>query len=1138
MNQRSLQFLSRTLSRLGAGALGLAAGATLAAAADVSNAPIAFQSAAAVRHNMMFIMDDSGSMRHDYLPDDANVDKKCFGYFGWNKIFYNPATTYVAPIKADGTFYADAVWPNAYSDGFAATGLTNLTSNAAGPFNKGSAQFFYTTWSGTGVPTTCTNNQYTAVTTIPAAQQKNYANWYSYYRTRALAMKSAVGRVFANLDASRFRVGFMALHSNANYTDDDLFLNIRDFDQATPNNQRSDFYARLYGTATPSGNSTPLRPALEKAGRIFAGVRMNGANLPSGSDPVQYSCQRNYTILSTDGYWNVDDESNFRANYVPRQLDGSTDIGNQDGSGTTPATARPRLDDGKTQGNNWVTGGAGISNSLADIAMYFYNTDLRTQNCTIAGVNVCTNDVNATGGDSVSHQHMTTFTLGLGVAGQLNYMSNYDDPSVTTGDFFAIKNGSKPWPNPDVTNTASVVTARADDLWHAAVNGRGKFYGASNPNDVVSGLSEALARLQGVSGTGASAATSSLQPVEGDNFVYVGTYTTESWEGNIKSMTMNPSTGEVSLTPTWEAKTTLTTHASASADTRNIYFFDSAATNKLRSFTYANLNTAGYGATFNNVCLSGNYKLTQCTALAAAGSAATANSGANLVNYLRGQTQHENELANPIASRLFRARETPLGDIVNAAPVYVKKSLFRYEDTGYSTFASNNTTRAGVVYAAANDGMLHAFDATTGAELWAYVPTMVLPKMYGLADTAYSHRFSVDGTPVVADVFDKVAERWRTLLIGGLGAGGRGYYALDVTDPATPKALWEMSSESGTSFSDGDLGYTFGNPVVTKNKAGTWVVAFTSGYNNISPGNGKGYLFVRDAMTGQAISKISTEAGSATTPSNLGRINTWVNAETNNTGQRIYGGDMLGNLWRFDFDDNIAPGGNEAFLLAQAKNSGGVAQPITTRPQLTAIPGALNANAITIGTGRLLGISDLSDTEPQSLYVFKDNLSTTELGVLRTNAAMVQQTAAAATVDGQSTRRITTPLTVDWSTNVGWYMDLNSAAGERINVDMQQSGKLLVAASNIPTATPCQPGGKAWEYFFDITNGTIMDAVSDDAMTAGLHLVVLGGTGGVGGKLTSIRSDIKSGIDVHSINAAQTSGTASTRRTSWRELID
>jgi type IV pilus assembly protein PilY1 len=1110
-----------------------------AQAATISPEPLATQNGTAARANLMFVFDDSGSMARDYLPETANYNNACFGYHGTNTIFYNPSTTYVLPPQYTGTPFPAATFNNAYINGYAQSGtktdlsnLANLTTDSirVGTTSGGAAinsKFYYATpKTGSPNPPACGGSydwtKWDFVTTLPAAQQQNYANWYSFYRTRMLLMRGAVGQVFADIDARRFRIGYNAI-SDYQYNNGTKFLRIGDFDAGT---QKQDFYTKLYSAA--STGSTPLRSALEKVGKYYAGRQLNGSALPSGADPLQYSCQRNYALLATDGYWNLGDEP---TGYSPTRLNGSTAIGNTDGGASISVERRDTL---------------GVSNSLADIAQYFFDTDLRDPlvtgtSCTgsIATENVCTNNVAFEAAptnlpiEQVQHQRMVTYTLGLGLAGNLTYRSDYD--TATSGDFASIKQGTLAWPNPNVTSTSATVVTRVDDLWHAAVNGRGRYYSASNPADVAVALGDALQNITAATGTASSAATSSQLPVNGDNFAYVGQYTTVLWEGNLLAYTIDTSTGIVSNTPLWQANSTLKAQVGSTSDTRTILFRDTSVTGtQLANFDFTNLNTAGLGANFTNACATGNYKLSQCSSLVGLGATvqAAANNGDNMVNFLRGRTGNEDLTANALNSRLFRGRpNTPLGDIVNAAPVYVKKPPFKYTDSGYAAFQSANASRTGVVYVAANDGMLHALNASNGSELWAYVPRAVMQNMYLLADSNYDalHTYYVDGTPVVGDVFDGTS--WRTILVGGLGAGGRAYYALDITNPASPKSLWEFSVSN-----DNDLGLTFGNPVITKNKAGTWVVAFTSGYNNVSPGNGNGHLFVLNAVTGATISKISTftsgttPAGTTTTLSDLGKINPWVDAETDNTAKRFYAGDMLGYMWRFDFDNNIAPTGNEAMLLGRALTSGGVPQPITTKPIAAKISGT-TANTVSFATGRYLGLPDVSNTDTQSLYVIKDTLGTTGLGTVRTNSGMVAQTMTAA-------RTVTTQL-VDWTIKNGWYIDFSGpVSGERVNVDMIQTGKLLAVATNQPSPTACNAGGNSALYFFNIATGGLTNAtIPFTELTAGLSFIITGSDQTGGGTLRLLRTDVK-GKSSPFTPTTTGGGAGTTRRTSWRELVN
>ena len=236
-----------------------------------------------------------------------------------------------------------------------------------------------------------------------------------------------------------------------------------------------------------------------------------------------------------------------------------------------------------------------------------------------------------------------------------------------------------------------------------------------------------------------------------------------------------------------------------------------------------------------------------------------------------------------------------------------------------------------------------------------------------------SHQFLVDGTPVVGDIFD--GTDWKTILVGGLNGGGKGYYALDISDPSSPKTLWEFSS-------DVNLGLSYGNPIITKRADGTWVVVVTSGYNNTA-GDGLGHLYVLNANTGSVLLNLATTAGSSVNPSGLAKINAWVDTTTDNKAMRFYGGDLLGNLWRFDIDNRIAPSGNEATLLANF-TVGTTPQPITSIPKtLTVSSGASTYPVVVLGTGQYLGTSDITTTDQQSIYAIKDTLAATGWGNIR-----------------------------------------------------------------------------------------------------------------------------------------------------------
>jgi len=1263
-----------------------------------------------------------------------------------------------------------------------------------------------------------------------AANLTNFANWYSYYHTRMLMMKTSSGRAFKSLD-QHYRVGFMTINDNVSPD----ILNIATFDTT----QKSDWYQKLY-EATPN-NSTPLREALSNAGKIYAHklASLYGLTL---TDPVQYSCQQNFTILSTDGFWNGNagstltgaavgnqdgtaprakydgaqlnktltqvretktqrtqqtstlqgtlsqvlmrcnfnaatcgsapsngvatgnwtvvapsgtcspnstrqcavvnlsgvvnaatrcndtagisssggtaatatltfsssssasitsikingqeilaastsssNNNNTVASRTEAQIDACTsglsgncqvqgysasrnnatltitaptgiDItanpsvgqsgttiaysytsataptsytvsGNADTNGNTYSacsytawsaatpvssctaasqstsntytrltaiqctTVTPQqatlvasctaINPGvspdyivttctptsstttvsactaelATSANNYTTttctaGTGGTSDTLADVAMYYYQTDLRDSsrsNCIgAAGVDVCNNNVFKTDTDTNTAQHMATFTLGLGASGRMKYSPSY--LSATSGDYYSVLKGltadssaTPPvcswqtngticnWPVPGTNLIENI-----DDLWHAAVDGQGVYFSATNPSSLASGLTNALAAISARKGAGAAAATSTMNPVPGNNFAYVASYTTVKWQGNLEARTVDPTTLKMSKSAYWcvenivpdtcaapatvEADSSVTPTAyscvtanstnatcatpgvfdgiskckvpmatscigtmparvAANSDTRTIYTRDG---NALTSFdaAYATAHPTNFEAAHIN-------GLSQWGSLT--GPATTPNTqqnlaqGVNLINFLRGQTDHEDRATNlgALDNRLFRYRESTLGDALESQPVFIANPVFPYVDPGYTEFAATYASRAGRVYIGTNDGMLHAFSTLTegsvpkGSERWAYVPSMVIPNMWKLADKDYSARHTnfINGSPIVSDVCtagcgDSTTAVWKTILVGGLNAGGRGYYALDITDPSDPlypKLLWEF-----TTAEDSDLGYTYGNPVITAKSDGTWVVLVTSGYNNTSPGDGQGYLYVLNAGTGAIISKIGNGAGSTTTPSGLAKISGWNNSASSNRATFVYGGDLLGNVWRFDINTPT----DAPVLFATLKDPSGNPQPITTVPVL----GQINFKRVVfVTTGKYLETSDLTNTSVQSVYALKDDNSTytNPAGSPRNSLTLVQQTITP--VAGTS-KRTSTKNTVNFNSGGGWYSDFPES-GERSNIESRLVQGTLVVATIVPSNTVCSPGGHSWLNYFDYLTGGPVDTI-------------------------------------------------------------
>lgn len=1038
------------------------------------------------------------------------------------------------------------------------------------------------------------------VTCSYAQELENFANWVAWYRTRMQMMKTTVSQSFKTI-GSNYRLGFITINSaSSNY------LAISKFSSA----QKTNWYSKLFAV-TPNGG-TPLRSTLAKVGRIYAGQEKINS---SDEDPVEYSCQQNFSILTTDGYWNTDSTASTGnpdiKGVFPKGSSTNTQVGNQDVSADRPMYEGPTAS----------------SNSLADVAKYYYDTDLRSpnnagygsttaDNCSVSGKdddnptlsytrNVCKDDVFVSSTDKNTQQHMTTFTLGLGVDGTLQYQNDYQ--TTTTGDYACLKSTANPLTDPPCALAAPVnwpvpvqeTSSAVDDLWHAAVNGQGKYFSAKDPAQLSQGLNEALASISSKIGAGAAAATSTLNPVQGDNYAYVASYTSGKWIGNIEKRSVNTLTGAVSEEALWcltdVTKSTCTSPSVEEIDSTGnssvTYCVSSkpappdplpfgysacpggvegdtvckvpmtvtcSGTMHARVVPTENRTIKVKGASglidFDATFAAANPGYFDSTKLASLSQWAalsptqkSAAVGATLVNYLRGQKDYEDSTVNTSENRLYRYREAVLGDLVESQPAFIGKPTFSYLDAGYSEFVTAQVSREGTVYVGSNDGMLHAFNASNGQEHWAYFPTPVLPNLWKLADKAYAtnHAYFVNGSPIISDICTAncgtaASAVWKTIVVGGLNGGGRGFYAMDITSPSNPILLWEF-----TNANDQDLGYSYGNPIITKKADGTWVVLLTSGYNNAgasaSDGNGQGYLYVLNASSGAVISKIPTNVGSTTTPSGLSKISAWADsAEKNNTAGHVYGGDLLGNLWRFDINAGTA------FKFAILKDSTGTVQPITSKPEL----GSYNSKRlIFVGTGKYLETSDLSNTQRQTIYAIRDDGGTVTLDNPRTATGpdvFVEQTLTTVVTSQGTTRTASSNAveggSIDWSIKRGWFVDLDAAksgeGSERVNVNMQLVSGSLLVASVVPASSECSPGGYGWFSYFDYRSGSFVEGgtgVSDyvNAPIVGFNVMYVGGKPVVGIVTASNPTPKKLANPRFPFSVSGFKGT----RVIWRELL-
>jgi type IV pilus assembly protein PilY1 len=1095
--------------------------------------------------------------------------------------------------------------------------------------------------------------------------------------------------------------------------------------------QVTDFGASVSGnviTITGPASAASFLPIVtnDSGGMTFTPAAFTGTtttaqlNGISPGDPVQYSCQQNFTILSTDGYWNGPNTYNL-ANALVGQVDGTAPRPYNDGAQADTTTTTTYTRDSYSTSSTEISGGSncggsptkkrgidqqqiqscsvltvagvnqpencttwsntgtksyvspftsnsstcvssptlpspnpsvravsgtpvvtpglvgGTPDTLADVAMYYYQTDLRNPalgNCTGAlGNSVCQDNVFISGTDNNQQQHMTTFTLGLGVRGRMVYSSSY--LTDTTGDFVAVKLGSTAsstvctWQTAGTVCNWPVPTAGApettDDLWHAAINGRGAYFSATDPVSLSDGLANALTSISSKEGSAAAAATSTLNPVPGNNQAFVASYTTLQWSGNLESRGVNTDTAAVNENADWcvenVAAATCTAPASIVADssgdttayfcvrpnsvvcvggslvgtdckipvatacvgTMNAKVTDTTDTRIIKTANAAgtaliNFDTSYRAANpsyFDATLLAGLSQWPASTDLSAQAVAfRTGAPGDNLINYLRGQHGHEYDRTSvAVIDQFYRNRTAVMGDALESQPAFMGAPVFSYPYPGYAEFLAAQASRPGTVYMGTNDGMMHAIAADTGIERWAYVPSMVIPNMWKLADKQYAdkHTNYVNGSPITTDVCTANCANavnaatpstnpvWKTILVAGLNGGGRGYFALDITDPTSPALLWEFTTSTGIgAVKDNDLGYTFGQAVVTRKMDGTWVVLLTSGYDNgtdsatrvsgslvaNSPaGSGGGFLYVLNASTGAIISKIATGAGTAAAPSGLGKISGY-DAETGgNRASFVYGGDLLGNLWRFDINSatSAAIGTGSALKLAAlfSDTSGTLPQPMMTTPILGTI---LGKRVIFIGTGKYLEVSDLSTTQKQTQYAIKDDDATSTL--VNPRNTLVQQFLIT-NPDGTPTRLSASSATatatgmnpVDFGSGRGWFVDLPDSR-ERVNIDAQLKEGTLQVPSIVPSSTDCSPGGAGWLNFFDYKTGGAVTtsgvaSAKYDSPIVGVNVLFIDGNPVVE-VVTSTEPtpQINTGVPFK-VSAAGFSG----KRMLWRELI-
>ncbi len=627
-------------------------------------------------------------------------------------------------------------------------------------------------------------------------------------------------------------------------------------------------------------------------------------------------------------------------------------------------------------------------------------------------------------------------------------MSALSDLWLTNVKTFVIGLGAGVDPSQNPL-AASTLTAMA--LAGHTIN----YYPASSPSALVNYLNAILVSLQNESLSGSAASLSSTH-LQTDSKEFQTSFNGndspyQDWTGNIVAKALSATTGTPVGSTIWSAQTLL----------------DAQSTRLIATWNHALDNNAGGGAPFQWDTISAE----QQALLQPADEL-----GSSRLSYLRGVTSSEKRNGGS-----FRNRSHILGDLVSSKPTYVgppaNTSLF-FSSSSYVHFVLSHTNRPAMLYAGANDGMLHAFLASTGGEQFAFIPNGVFSNLYQLTDPLYNqnHLYYVDGSPQSGDVQFSDGT-WHTLLVGGEGGGGKTIYALDITDPSSLTSETLVANTVLWEFSDPDMGLSYSQPQIAQiNSISStnlsFAIFFGNGYN--SPSN-KTILYAVDPQSGQTVAKIdlcSEVPGScdATKPNGLSTI-----AMGQSDGllgkpmTHIYAGDLQGNLWAIDVS-NPSPASWQARLLFQARDPLGNAQPITMPPLITLNPSYPRYQGLFImfGTGQLLTSSDLTSNQTQSIYgvwdkpalntvIQRSHLQAQTLTVVPSEAADLPQDILTAT-----------SLSISWGTNYGWYADL-PISGQRVITKPILLNGSFITTLNTPATTEC---GAATSMLLDINYQT------------------------------------------------------------------
>lgn len=1074
--------------------------------AAISDVPLYLSSP--VEPNLMFVLDDSGSMQWDVIPDPAPVltsvyftfprPQTLYGanyaystltgpagdyngvarfdpadryarYFRtsqFNPLYYNPAIRYTPWRNADNSLWINAV-PGAalYNPATAGEGNLDLTSD-----RTSTAVWLNNNGSRTAAAVTYYPATYFSYTgTLPPTDPTDANNIQAdFVRVEIKSTTPTYTKVAARTDCSG---------STCTYTEEiQNFANWFTYSRSRVLAARAGVGKAFasQGTGMRVGFGAINKDATSIDGvtteTVIRGVRpfsgtdrtafftsLYGHTMPSAGTPLRRALNdagQYFSRTDSAGPWGDTPGSNTGATSAHLQCRQSYTILMTDGywntdlAPATTAAARANVDGTAGPGH---TGPGSAAFTYTAVSPF---TDGNADTLADVAMFYWKNDLRTDLVNSVPistinpafWQHMSTFGVGLGVTGSI-------DPATA---FNAISSGATiTWPVPTASNAAKL-----DDLLHAGVNGRGGFFTASNPDVFATELSRVLNSIVDRVSSSSAVASNSTR-LTTNTHLYQALFKSSDWAGQLKAFPLLAD-GTVG-TEVWDAANVLPAHGSRNITTRD---------------------NSGSAVNFSSAL--GTLTVAQ-------------------VNYLRGDASGE-----VVNGGAFRNRTSKLGDIVNADPHYVKDENFGYnllagaEGSSYSTFLAGKSSRTAMVYAGANDGMLHGFQASDGVEQFAYVPNGVWLNLPLLTSPSYSHKYFVDGSPTAWDAY--WGSSWKSVLAGSLGAGGKSVYLLNVSTPGTfgtSDALWEF--KGNTTAQQSDMGFVMGTVTVARFADGNYWAVFGNGYEST---NGRAVLFmvrVDSPTTVKTIDVGGTSNG----------LSTPLLVDTN--GDRIidliYAGDLNGNAWKFDVAGSTPTTWKSDYLsgatpvpLFQAKDSGGITQPITSLPEVGLAPTGASGFMVYFGTGKYFETGDNSTVGTQSVYGVVDSGSaftgTNHRTQLQSQTIQFEATMAATVIPAVVVGGVTTvpaisvpekrvralsDNSVNYPTQKGWVIDLltppnppGTQRGERMITAPALFGGKLLLQSIVPSTSPCDYGGASWFMQVNPATGGRLQAAGFD----------------------------------------------------------